>query len=767
MKTISIKKTKAGIILKIVLGAVLLTVSGILIAASSYFRFDEWHKLDTSLILESPRALTVYDSNGDVLSVLGTEKRIWIRLDKLKKHTLDAFVSAEDARFYTHSGIDLYRIVGAAWEDIKAGGYVQGASTISQQLIKLSHLSREKTLDRKLEEAVLATELEKHYSKDEIMEMYLNYVYFGGGFYGIEAASMGYFGIHAVELSAAQSAMLAGILKSPSAYAPHLDEAASNGRKLTVLRLMHDYGYLDDEAYETAKAEEIVIVNGLPKTMNDHLAYALVEAETIMGISPEELYSGGYSVYSTLDPEVYRKCSELFSDDSLFPSANAQAAVVAIGKDGDIKAMIGGRGEYSASSINRASDSERQPGSLIKPILVYAPALELYGYSAADVLDDEPKDFGGYSPRNSDDRYYGKVTLRTAVTKSLNIPAVEILNSMGVVSAVGFAERLGVSFDREQEGLSLALGGFTHGVSPLEMAGAYSVFSRGGLYIKPYSVLRICDRYGKTVYENPLTYERVMSEENAFILTSLLKSVVLEGTGRRLISAGVPLAAKTGTSVDESGVRDAWCAAYTGDLTAVVWMGTDSSKLGSLPEGSVGGSYPAVILSELFRCLYENREYAEPNVPEGIKTVEVDVSNESKGYVYLAGEYTPKDEILVEYFIDGTEPVTCNPYWSKPSEPNEAGWSISEDGFPTISFASSSEVYVYVIIRTDSRGEETTVFKSSGLSGCVNFTDNDVIPGGMYSYRIIAIHPELKNEDGTPLNGEPSRTMRVIVPFYY
>ncbi|MBO4384591.1 MAG: transglycosylase domain-containing protein [Clostridia bacterium] len=767
MKPGSKIRSNIGLILKLFFGTLLLSVSAALIAASVYFRFDQWHELDTSLIFDCPRALTVYDADGNALCVLGTEKRIWIGSDKLKKHTVDAFVSAEDARFYTHTGIDLYRIFGAAWADIKAGEYVQGASTISQQLIKLSHLSREKTLDRKLEEAVLATELEKHYSKDEIMEMYLNYIYFGGGFYGIEAASMGYFGIHADELSAAQSALLAGIIKSPSNYAPHLDPEASNGRKLTVLRLMHEYGYLDDGEYSEACAEEIVLKNALPDKMNCLIAYALDEAAEEMGIGRDELYSGGYSVYTTLDPEVSRKCEELFSDSALFPSDNAQAAMIAIGRDGGILSMIGGRGEYLPASVNRAVESERQPGSLIKPVLVYAPALQLYGYSAATVLNDNPTDFGGYSPRNSDDRYFGKVTLRTAVTKSLNIPAVEVLDNMGIAAAVGFAEKMGVSFAREQEGLPLALGGFTYGVSPFEMAGAYSAFSRGGLYIKPFSVRMVTDRFGNTVYDGPMTFERVMSEDNAFILTSLLKSVVTDGTGKRLMGAGVPLAAKTGTSVDENGVRDAWCAAYTCDITAVVWMGTDSAKLGSLPEDAVGGKYPAMMLAELFRDYYSEREYREPEAPGGVKLISIDLSEESNGLVYLAGEYTPESSAVDEYFAEGTEPNETNPYWSRPPQPADVGWSISEDGFPTVSFTSENEAYTYLVIRTDPRGDESTVFSITGKKGCLSCTDRDVIPGGMYSYRVIAVHPELKNKDGTPLCGEPSRTMRVIVPFYY
>ena len=760
-------RSKASTILKLVFGAILLALSAGLIAASVIFRFDEWHDFDPSLIVSCPKALQIYDSDGNEISVTGTEKRIWVSLDALKKHTVDAFVAAEDTRFYTHSGIDVYRIFGAAWADIKAGGYVQGASTISQQLIKLSHLSSEKTLDRKLEEAVLATQLEQVFSKDEIMEMYLNYIYFGGGFYGIETASLGYFGVHAGELTAAQSAQLAGILKSPSAYAPHLDPEASVSRRNNILRLMHEQGYLTDDEYEAAKAEESVIVSALPNERNALTERAVEEAAELTGKTREELLSSGYSIYTTMDSRISSVCEELMNNDPLFPSENAQAALVVLDNEGGISAVIGGRGEYAANGLNRAADIERKPGSLIKPILVYAPALEKFGFTAATVLMDEPENFGDYSPRNSDDKYYGAVTLRTAVAKSLNIPAVEVLNEIGVYEAVGFASRMGVSFDGEQLGLPLALGGFTYGVSPLEMAGAYSVFAREGLYTEPYTVRKIVDHSGKTVYERHFSAERVMSRENAFILTSMLQSVVSEGTGRRLLDAGLPLAAKTGTAVDGNGVRDAWCAAYTPEHTAVIWMGTDSAELGSLPETAVGGNNTAIILGELFKAIYSLSGCADFTVPEGVVSEFIDVSDMESGCVYASAGLTPKDCLVREYFVSGTAPETVNPYWCVPTAPDDLGWSIGEGGAPVISFTAENALFTYKILRSDMNGEEKQLCAFSGKTGYLSFTDEDVLPGGSYVYRIVALHPELSDENGSPLESESSRKLRVVVPFYY
>lgn len=759
--------SRAGSVVKIVMGALLLLASAAFIAASVIFKFDEWHDLDPSLITDAPRALLIYDRNGVLVCAAGPEKRIPVRLETLKKHTVDAFVAAEDNRFYSHSGIDLYRIFGAAWADIKAGGYVQGASTISQQLIKLSHLSREKTLDRKLEEAVLATRLEKLFTKDEIMEMYLNYIYFGGGYYGIEAASLGYFGVHAEELSAAESALLAGILKSPSAYAPHLDFEAAVKRRNTVLKFMLDNGYIDRNEYEKSSNEKCSLKCALPTDKSELVDMAVSEASAVTGLSEEELLSGGYTIRLAMDSEISAECEKLFNDDSLFPSAEAQGAVVVIDGTGGVAAMKGSRGGYSPGALNRASDSERQPGSLIKPILVYAPALELGGYTAADVLNDEPTDFGGYSPRNSDEKYYGYVTLRTAVMRSLNVPAVSVFASVGIENAVRFAEELGISFEGEELGLPLALGGFTHGVSPLEMAGAYSALSRGGLYVEPAAVNCVEDASGRVVYERSLAGRRVMSEENAFILTSMLRSAAEEGTARRLAETGLPIAAKTGTSIDENGVRDAWCAAYTNEYAAVVWMGTDSAELGSLPSESVGGNYTAVVLKQLFSFIYADKIAVDFSVPEGVEALPIDVSDLAAGRIYAAAELTPAGSLRSEYFVTGTGPNETDPYWEIPSEPKDAGWSISSEGFPVISFLSESDAYIYCIERIDAEGGRRTAARLTGSSGCIYFTDRDVVPGAAYVYTVTAIHPELKNEDGTPLSGEPSRKLRVIVPFYY
>ena len=747
---------------KLILGSLLLVIAGLFIAASAYFRFDEWHEFDETLLTDRPLALLVYDRDGELVSVMGNEKRIRADIGELRKHTVDAFVSAEDARFYSHGGIDLYRVFGAAWADIKAGSFVQGASTISQQLIKLTHLSSEKTLDRKLEEAVLAMQLESRFSKDDIMGFYLNTVYFGGGYYGIEAASLGYFGVHAGELSAAQSAQLAGILKSPSAYAPHIDPDASKRRRDAVLNLMYGYGYLTEGELADALAEEPALCSALPQERDLLIDTAVSEAAEILGITRGELLSSGYSIVTTRDSRISEECARLMSDGSLFPLENAQGALAVIGRDGGIEAIEGARGGYSPSGLDRAAGSRRQPGSLIKPILVYAPALELYGYSPTSILLDEPTSFGGYEPRNSDDRYYGFVTLRTAVTRSLNVPAVKVLSDIGVERACGFAERMGLDLSDESPGLPLALGGFTHGVTPLSMAGAYSALARGGVYIKPSCVDRIIGKNGELLYSRPLGGERVMSAQNAFLLTSMLESAAEDGTARRLRETGLQIAAKTGTGIDAGGVRDAWCAAYTAQHTAVVWMGTDSSNEGSLPDSAVGGNHPAAMLSKLFSFIYKSAPCPGFEIPEGIAEALIDISSEPEGAVYRATDSTPAEFVRSEYFISGREPVLENPARRAPAAPEELGWSIGAGGRPVIQFTAGDASAIYTVIRTDGMGREKTVYETEGVKGEVSFEDRGAVPGCAYSYRVTA---KIKTPEGALIEGGTSRRMRVVVPY--
>lgn len=720
---------------------------------------DRWVDFDVYRITGCDRTSIIYDGQSDVVTRLhGVQDRTWVSISELQPSTVYAFISAEDARFFEHEGVDVIRIAGAIVADIKAGSYVQGASTISQQLIKLSHLTSEKTISRKAEEAALAYEMERQYSKEDILEMYLNYVYFGGGYYGIEAAAEGYFGVHASDLTLDQSAMLAGILKSPSGYAPHINYAASINRRNNILRLMRDYGYITDDEKKQASAGRPTILHDKREEYSGYYTDAVTKsAAALMGITVDELIRGGYSIYSAMDSDIQHYCEEMFKNGELFPAEDSEAAIVVLEPStGMVVAMVGGRSYTGGISFNRATDIRRQPGSVIKPVIAYAPAFEYLNYTAADMILDEETTFADYTPSNYGNKYYGWVTVREAVTKSLNVPAVKTLSEVGVGRAKDFAKRCGIEFDDTDDSLALALGGFTYGVSPLQIAGAYSCFASGGIYNTPTLIKKITDRNGLTVYEYRQDSRRVMSEANAYILTSMLKSVVTEGTGHRLNTLDIPIAGKTGTVGLANGNRDAWMAGYTPEYTAVVWQGYDSDRLGLLPSSATGGTYPALMLYELFNHIYPDGRSGDFEKPESVKQYSIDAKTLKKQHkAVLANAMTPQSSRVTEYFTEETAPEDVSGYWAVPGSAQNL-LAVREEGGVMVSFDCPDDFGMYTLWRSEAGKAEKPLMTWNGREGHIEYIDAAVKPGKGYRYRVTVKHEELLIGD-EPVEGLTTR----------
>lgn len=720
---------------------------------------DRWVDFDVYRITGCDRTSIIYDGQSDVVTRLhGVQDRTWVSISELQPSTVYAFISAEDARFFEHEGVDVIRIAGAIVADIKAGSYVQGASTISQQLIKLSHLTSEKTISRKAEEAALAYEMERQYSKEDILEMYLNYVYFGGGYYGIEAAAEGYFGVHASDLTLDQSAMLAGILKSPSGYAPHINYAASINRRNNILRLMRDYGYITDDEKKQASARRPTILHDKREEYSGYYTDAVTKsAAALMGITVDELIRGGYSIYSAMDSDIQHYCEEMFKNGELFPAEDSEAAIVVLEPStGMVVAMVGGRSYTGGISFNRATDIRRQPGSVIKPVITYAPAFEYLNYTAADMILDEETTFADYTPSNYGNKYYGWVTVREAVTKSLNVPAVKTLSAVGVYRAKDFAKRCGIEFDDKDDSLALALGGFTYGVSPLQIAGAYSCFASGGIYNTPTLIKKITDRNGLTVYEYRQDSRRVMSEANAYILTSMLKSVVTEGTGHRLNTLDIPIAGKTGTVGLANGNRDAWMAGYTPEYTAVVWQGYDSDRLGLLPSSATGGTYPALMLYELFNHIYPDGRSGDFEKPESVKQYSIDAKTLKKQHKsVLANAMTPQSSRITEYFTEETAPEDVSGYWAVPGSAQNL-LAVREEGGVMVSFDCPDDFGMYTLWRSEAGKAEKPLMTWDGREGHIEYIDAAVKPGKGYRYRVTVKHEELLIGD-EPVEGLTTR----------
>ena len=743
------------LLLAVTAAAVLFLLCG----AVNTLGMDRWVDFDVYRITGCDRTSIIYDGQSDVVARLhGVQDRTWVSISELQPSTVYAFISAEDARFFEHEGVDVIRIAGAIVADIKAGSYVQGASTISQQLIKLSHLTSEKTISRKAEEAALAYEMERQYSKEDILEMYLNYVYFGGGYYGIEAAAEGYFGVHASDLTLDQSAMLAGILKSPSGYAPHINYAASINRRNNILRLMQDYGYITDDEKKQAAAKRPTILHDKREDYSGYYTDAVTKsAAALLGITVDELIRGGYSIYSAMDSDIQHYCEEMFKNGELFPAEDSEAAIVVLEPStGMVVAMVGGRSYTGGISFNRATDIRRQPGSVIKPVIAYAPAFEYLNYTAADMILDEETTFADYTPSNYGNKYYGWVTVREAVTKSLNVPAVKTLSAVGVYRAKDFAKRCGIEFDDKDDSLALALGGFTYGVSPLQIAGAYSCFASGGIYNTPTLIKKITDRNGLTVYEYRQDSRRVMSEANAYILTSMLKSVVTEGTGHRLNTLDIPIAGKTGTVGLANGNRDAWMAGYTPEYTAVVWQGYDSDRLGLLPSSATGGTYPALMLYELFNHIYPDGRSGDFEKPESVKQYSIDAKTLKKQHkAVLANAMTPQSSRVTEYFTEETAPEDVSGYWAVPGSAQNL-LAVREEGGVMVSFDCPDDFGMYTLWRSEAGKAEKPLMTWNGREGHIEYIDAAVKPGKGYRYRVTVKHEELLIGD-EPVEGLTTR----------
>ncbi len=732
------------------------------------FTQDAWNALDLEKIYAAEESLLIKDRNGSVVSRLYLhENRVSVDVSKLPAHVKNAFLAAEDARFYSHPGFDLIRIAGAALHDLKAGSYVEGASTVTQQLIKLTHLSSEKTLDRKVDEAILSYRLEQLLSKDEILSCYLNRVYFGGGYYGVEAAAQGYFGVSASELTLAQSALLAGVLKSPATYAPHLRPEASLGRRGVILDLMVEYNMIDAETAARAKAEPLSLVSDTAKQKhNSYIDLAMTEACRILNCDLDTLLVSGLTIETAMDPDAQRIAENAFANGAYFPmygDESAEGALVLIdARTGGVSAIVGGRDDGTALGFNRATRIRRQPGSAIKPILVYGPALEA-GYTPASMLLDDVTEFGDYTPKNANGRYAGWITMREAVTRSLNLPAVLLFRELGVERCKAFAARFGIPFDVRDDSLTLALGGFTYGVSPYRLCGAYAALAAGGVYRAPYVITRITDRAGTELYRRIPEESRVMSEGNAFLLTSLLVSVAQKGTASMLSALPIPLAAKTGTVGDETGNRDIWLACYNPDYAAVVWMGFDDATGGRcLPGDSGGGSYPAMLLSDVFSELYRNREAPDFTVPDSVIEVQLDaVTLKNEHIAVRAGSLTPIDQTVSEYFLRGTEPMAVSEYWQLPDPPTDLSVFLSDD-VAEITFTPPSRYLSYRLYREDASGFSVLLTTFEGAAYPVSFSDPVDRLNGDFAYYVIPVHPALL-VNGGPICGRSSAKIWISV----
>lgn len=547
--------------------------------------------------LQMPQSTRIYDDDGKQVDTLFQEEnRINVSIDEVPDVMKAAIISIEDKRFYDHNGIDWRRLLGAARSNIKNGWGAEGGSTLTQQVIKRTVLSPEKTLKRKVQEAWLALKLEKKYSKDEILELYLNNVYYGHGAYGIKTAAVTYFGEEDLsQLSISQAALLAGLPNSPSATDPFKHPDKAEERRDKVLQSMVDNGFINKEEVAKAKEELVadIILKEEEKQANDNPYNAYVDAvydqlvkeEKI--VSEEEFFQGGLEIYTHLDSDAQQATYDLLHSENIaYPDDDFEAGISLVDTEtGAIKAIGGGRNFKAIRYSNYGSNIKHHPGSTIKPILDYGPAIEHLKWSTSHILTDEPYEYSDGTPINEwDGKYWGSVSIRRALEWSRNIPALKAFQAVGADKAQAFAAGVGIEIDPIYE--SAAIGGFD-GVSPLQMAAAYAAFGNGGTYNEPSAVKKVVFPNGKEWEPNVIS-EKAMEDYTAYMITDMLKTVMASGTGMQANIEGIPVAGKTGsTNIDQTdrekygiadGLRDSWFSGYTTEYSLTVWTGYPSMK---------------------------------------------------------------------------------------------------------------------------------------------------------------------------------------------
>ncbi|MCI1920285.1 MAG: PBP1A family penicillin-binding protein [Liquorilactobacillus nagelii] len=590
---------------------ILIGLLSLFLIASCYLIYIAKTAKVGNLKAELEQSTEIYDYQGKKAGYLYSQKGTWKNLNQISPNMQNAVLSTEDRNFYHEYGFSFKGIARAGLlylrNKLLGKNYISGGgSTLTQQLVKNAFLSQEQTFSRKAKEIFIAMQVENEYSKKEILTMYLNNAYFGNGVWGVEDASLKYFGVHASQLSVPQAATLAGMLTDPGGYNPIDHPQASKQRRNVVLQLM-----VENQKLTAAEAKNY---QQTAMTTDDQYQYqsgykypyyfdaVISEAIKKYGLSETEIMNGGYKIYTSLNQNYQKELQADFADNQLFPynatdGTKAQGASVAVNpKNGGVAALVGGRsGSHVFRGYNRATQLIRSPGSAIKPIAVYAAALSA-GYHYDSYLQDKLRSYGTnkYTPHNYDNQYAGKIMMYKALAESKNAATVWLLNKIGVQRGYNLAKKFGLNVTSSDDNLSLALGGMKKGESPYQMASAYAAFAANGELHSPYLITKIVDASGKVIVNNPQTSsKRVLSKKNAQEMTSMMMDVYNDGTGINAKPSGYTIAGKTGTTQYTSGSTadsDHWYIGYTPDVVVATWVGFDSNKYSLIDEGTRGGS---------------------------------------------------------------------------------------------------------------------------------------------------------------------------------
>ena len=643
---------------------------------------------------EMAQATTIYDARDVAVFTIFKEQRIEVPLSRISPNVIKAVVSVEDQRFFDHNGVDLIRVGAAVVRNLQEGRRAEGGSTITQQLARQSFLSRDKTFRRKLKEVILAAHIEREYTKDEILEFYLNKVYFGDGLYGVEAASRGYFGKHASELNVEEAALLAGLIQSPSSYAPTVNPERALARRNVVLQAMVSNNAIDQAAFDAAKRAPVRLTNAIEIKETFGLYFKeQVRKELVERFGGTRVAQGGLRVYTTLDAELQQAGEKIVEDgigaierrrgykhakkdtkdakdtkdqDPKERAEYLQGALVAMDPStGEVRAMVGGR-DFADSRFNRATQAKRQSGSAFKPF-VYAAALEA-GYSPASVISNLNSPIltpqGNWVPEDEHSSA-NSMTMRSALRMSSNRAAVQLLNTIGIPNAVSYAEKLHVGTPPSVP--SLALG--ASDVTLISLTAAYGAFAAGGMVHEPILVRRVEDSDGKVLYRGESKSQRAVSESTAFLMSSMLSDVVNHGTAYKARQTGftLPAAGKTGTTND---YVDAWFVGFTPHVVTGVWIGFDQPK--TIVSNGYAGELAVPIWASFMKLATKGDKsewFERPSNVVGVNVCRVSGKLPNYGCANVqsvdeSGYIETKSMIYMDYFVKGTQPTATCPVHS-------------------------------------------------------------------------------------------------------
>lgn len=664
-----IQKQKKPIWKRIVLiFAIFIALIGLAVGGTFIYFIATAPKLDVSQI-DVAYSSQFYDKDGEMFADMGTENRIKIEYDDLPEKLIDAVIATEDARFFEHHGIDLRRIGGAVIANIKHGFGSEGASTITQQVVEHMFLSPEKKIKLKVQEQWLAIQLERELTKEQILEIYLNKIFYGNNAYGVAMAAKVYFGIEDLhDLNLVQAAMLAGLPQRPSAYNPFENPDLMQERVNTVLDLMVRHNKITKEEAEEAKKVDVtsVLTDKKPKSLPYEAFRQQAIAELEKKLPDVDIFTAGLEIHTTLDQSIQSHVEFLLTDSENnpinYPDEDLQAGMAVVDtKTGEIRAIGGSRNRENVMGDNYAIKLDRQPGSTIKPLLSFGPAIEYEKWSTYhQVKDDKPYELGsGHQIRNWNRQYQGQVSIRTALKDSLNVPTIHTFMEVGPDRAKNFAENLGIEFADEHLAPNDAIGGTRTTVTPLQLAGAFSAFGNEGIYTEPHAVTKVVFPDGSVVDLKPAT-EAVMADYTAYMVTDILKDVLKNGTGTRANIPNLPVAGKTGTTNVEgkSGANNSWFVGYTTNYSIGIWAGYSKEHNRILSNTRI----PQELFKNTMTEISQGIETPDFKKPDSVVEVAIEKGTNPP---QLASEFTPKDNISYELFVKGTEPTEVSKKFDK------------------------------------------------------------------------------------------------------